>query len=141
MQGEYYTIPRFFNPSKKAFEELGFKIEVLEEEEIMGGVILPEGWNIKKNEFAILDEKGRKRARWFYKSLIYGKEEGKTELLCRYSITIIKIGTLWCGMAHDWNGEIFFEIRESDKEKVYEQVKKYLEENFPNWEDPTKYWD
>lgn len=114
-------------------------------------VTLPAGWKKVATDHSmwsnLVDEKGRKRASIFYKASFYARD-AFIRLSQRYTISSYENDEY--AIALDGKEVIHqsqpFEI--VDGRPTYEsrgqredEVKKWLDENFPEWNDPSKYWD
>lgn len=120
-------------PSYESWEETGFCFKMIDSRSCKVG--LPQDWDLKKNgrgEILISDDKGRLRAQGF----VAGKNfKGALFLFTRYFYECEDGG---------------FKIYDAEKEFAlcvyycdnYERkAEEYLDEHFPNWRDPSEYWD
>ena len=149
-------LPIKMNPSKEAFEALGFTFEEIDDD-LLCKATLPEGWTMKADEDGgywtyIYDSKGRERASYFYKGAIYDRD-AFMDLKQRYTYTYDHV------ISKDYNSPIFIYVKDkADGKIIYnagqcdqaysdeynalmDKAKEFLKNNFPEWEDPTKYWD
>lgn len=119
---------------------------------------LPQGWKKQATDHSmhsdLIDEKGRKRAGIFYKAAFYDRSAHMSAThrfrLDSYSRFPYGSGKSQ-SVALDSDGTVLFEsavYNEEDFEKSYEAIDKadaeakaWLNENWPNWEDPSAYWD
>ena len=128
---------------------------VVEDDPVFQYVELPEGWKKVGTGHSmwsdLVDDKGRKRARIFYKAAFYDRR-AHLGVNYRYGISIdyerLDKG-IAVAMAIDGGEVIFttepieFEIDDcyAAQDKAYELVKAWLDENYPEWESATAYWD
>jgi hypothetical protein len=132
---------------------------------------LPEGWKKKPLEHSmwseLVDDKGRTRARIFYKAAFYDRE-AHIGIVPRFVCTTEPV----CGYEADWE-----EVQESDihavvkdcgkivwkskpvapspeagstredwdafderKKRILDEARSWLGEHYPNWEDPLEHW-
>lgn len=148
------NLPIRMIPSKEAFEALGFIFEDIDDD-ILCKATLPKGWKLKasENEYGtdLIDEKGRKRGSSFYKGAFYDRN-GHMNLSQRFNIAYNATNPeKWEGpytvLVKDADGTILFTA--GKYEKIYsdeycalmDQAEEYLRTNYPEWKDPTKYWD
>lgn len=132
----------------KPFQRLGFTFDSSNDETCK--VKLPEGWHIVSNQTSsiILDNKNRRR---IFSRMGFFSKKNDVKLLTRYRVDSKRI-------ANDRFSPILVYVSDSDGNMVkgidlcgtyhsedYNQLVKkaenYLDENFPNWRDPDKYWD
>lgn len=129
--------------------------EVVQGDDLFQYVNLPQGWTKSSTGHSmhndLLDDKGRKRAGIFYKAAFYDR---RADLNCvrRFGVELdydqldqgIAIATVTDGGNTIFTTEpISFAESEkrSSQEKVVEQAKSYLDENYPDWESASAYWD
>ena len=149
-----YRLPMEMNPSKEAFESFGFTFEDIGDD-VLCKATLPDGWKLKADGGGywtyLIDEKGRKRGSCFYKGASYDRN-GYMYLSRRFLITYDaadpkKRQGPYNVSVKDADGTILFTAGKCDKTDSYEYeeliklAKEYLRTNYPEWEDPTKYWD
>ena len=145
----------FFFPSKEDFESLGFIFHGIGDN-VRSQVTLPEGWTVRSSELGIpfffdfidfIDEKGRLRA-FGYRGAFFGLLGcGSMQLYPRFTIAEKKkfFGP-YTIYVKDFDGTCIFEAGKTFLEflhykKIYKKAEDYLNTNFPDWKDPTKYWD
>ncbi len=146
-------LPRDMRPNKEAFEAIGFKFEDIEDD-VLYQATLPEGWTLKSDGgywTYLIDEKGRERGSYFYKGALYDRN-GHMNLTQRFHATYehldpddwkspIKI------FVKDTDGTILFEAGQCDEaysdeyNELMSKATDYLNTNYPEWEDASKYWD
>lgn len=122
-------------------------------------VTLPAGWQKVATSHSmwsdLVDEKGRKRASIFYKAAFYDRDAFlRTE--CRFGIgmdydrsdkgVIVKFVTdgdtkVFTTSEHPYTGEQYREDYKVQDRAATDEVDAWLEENYPNWEDASAYWD
>lgn len=112
---------------------------------------LPHGWTKRATDHAmwsdILDDRGRIRLRVFYKAAFYDRKAHMSGVK-RYMIDSAHSDgyeTRWvtltdCGASfRTWPARGPQEWDAQDRDEA--EAKAYLDEHFPDWEDPSKYWD
>jgi len=146
-------LPKKMNPSKEAFESLGFTFEDIGDD-VLYKATLPDGWELNSDDgywTYLIDEKGRERGSYFYKGAFYDRS-GHMNLSQRFHATYDAADPeTWKGpytiSVKDADDSIIFTAGKCERthsaeyEKLMEQAKDYLRTNYPEWEDPTKYWD
>ena len=149
-------LPKDLDPEKEIFESLGF-IFTDSDNPLLYQATLPLGWTICKDEkkrICIKDEKERIR--------VQVRSNPSTlclDLLTRYQITEFydKKKESFVISILDWNKKKLFSTRGHCPERLrpekggWERTSEYcairdeylefVENNFPDWRDPTKYWD
>ena len=149
-------LPRDMKPSKDVFEALGFIFEDIGDD-IMYQATLPEGWKLDSTEgehwTIIIDEKGRKRGCFFYKDAFYNSSrDGLMRLNQRFYITYDHIDRrnsnspiIVC--VKDSEEKVLFnagqcnEAYSDEYEELMNKATEYLEINYPEWQNPSKYWN
>ncbi len=153
---------RKMRPSREAWEKLGFVFSDIEGDDVLCNAVLPEGWSIKATDHSmwnnIYDEKGNERGSMFYKAAFYDRD-AHMNLERRYHIcTVDKDGDSNIVEVYFGNSkEKLFVAGElehnpdapsAERRKFYDEEEKlrelaieYANENYPEWEDPTAYWD
>ena len=148
-------LPKKMNPSKEAFEAIGFVFEDIDDD-VLCKANLPDGWKLKHEEgdgywTTLIDEKCRKRGNSFYKGAFYDRE-GLMNLHRRFHVSE-DVADL-----ENWNGPYTISVKDADGtvlytagkcDKIYSKeyyelmtlAKEYLDTNYPEWKEPTKYWD
>lgn len=150
---ETWLLPKDMKTDEEFFRKLGFSFEK-NGDDILQKVTLPIGWTAKKkNMFStvLYDQKGRKRARAFYAKnwVVY---EGNLALYRRYSVKEIfgsmeEIFRPFTVAVTDYDNSILFVAGQcmykgsEEYDTLMGKAKNFLKENFPEWENPTKYWD
>lgn len=147
---------------KTLFEKAG----VVFHDEVVDGIFqrvtLPAGWKKVATDHSmwskLVDDKGRERASIFYKAAFYDRS-AHIGLNCRY------------GVRQDYDrdeaGEIVFQVRDGEtsifesvlkptfdrktdegrrawyeaREQPQAEATRWLEAHYPNWQDPSAYWD
>jgi hypothetical protein len=146
-------LPKDMRPNKEAYESLGFTFEDIGDN-VLCQATLPNGWTLRSDGgywTYLIDEKGRERGSYFYKGAFYDRS-GHMNLSQRFRITYDNIGPEdWKSpvkvSAKDADGTIIFEAGQCDKvyseeyDNLMSKATEYLATNYPDWEDPTKYWD
>lgn len=145
---------------RKKLEDLGFVFGEAQDD-IFTYVQFPEGWTKKPTGHSmwsdLLDDKGRKRASIFYKAAFYDRN-AHMSLNCKISYSRV--------MEHHDNyvpngikyfvtdGEsVLYETQLALVEQMYEgdywdlesaaekNAREWVEKNYPDYRDPTAYWD
>lgn len=142
-------LPTVMNPQQESFKNLGFTLKNIEDENLCLAT-LPAGWKSVANDgpwMFLIDEKGRKRVSYaYYKSescmklhnslIIYSKSLSDN-CSCPSEVFVKN---------HATNKILFvagqFEAGDLEAfERLVISASKYLDEHYPDWKDPTKYWD
>ncbi len=139
-------LPKNMSPSKKAFETLGFKFKECEDE-LMYSATLPKGWKyiIGTGYYGkILDDQGRSRVTTFYKALPYDRDANMS-LKRSIKIEIISVTSDLTTITITKAGKTLKQVgtasSPAEVDRLIEKAKAFLNQNFPEWNDPTKYWD
>ncbi len=147
-------------PSREMFEKLGFTFEEIEGDRVLVNATLPEGWSLEPTNSSywtdILDDKGRRRAYMFYKAAFYDRD-AHMDLSRRYSvhedelegdIREIYFGApdekLFVAGSVHYSWEMPREERVvayDEKEALIAAAEAWGKENYPEYYDPTAYWD
>lgn len=150
-KGKMY-LPKRMEPNQAAFEKVGFVFKDIGHR-VFYEVVLPEGW--KYDGWDIKDQHGIIRV-WIKVNSNLDYQDGRMKLYVRYHIdeewfkdkssqvykTIQVVvqdrqnddSVIWTA------GECDFQAT-AEQEQFYQEAKKYLKENFPDYEDPTEYWE
>jgi hypothetical protein len=136
--------------TKEPFEKIGF-IFGEEADDIFVNCKLPEGWTRKGTDHnmwsEICDEKERVRVNVFYKAAFYDR---KAHMSLKDFITVDRNREdNWEGKGEDYlfigtvkaGGDVVFETGPIEYDEAYNKAKSWAKENYPDYEDPTKYWD
>lgn len=146
-------LPKIMTPNQETFEALGFTFKDVGDN-VLFKATLPTGWTLKAEcgyWTDIFDEKGRKRGNSFYKGAFYDRN-GQMSLSTRFHIESSPADKKhWMGpftiFVQDADGSVVFsagKCRYFETDEYYQlidEAKQYLHENYPDWENPTKYWD
>lgn len=151
--------------TKQIYTKMGIVI-IDEYDDLFWNVELPKGWEIKATNHSmwndLFDDKGRKRATFFYKAALYDRDSF-INFNTRFSISVSHIADInssgyeiwgksdYQGIVKDSEKIIFSTERVSptgnyvdDKiiqHKLREQLLEYMNEHYPNYEDILSYWD
>ena len=154
-----------FDHTKMQYENMGLVIED-SRDDLFWNVTLPDGWKIKATDHfmwnELLDDKGRKRASFFYKAAFYDRD-AFINFECRYGYKIspfdnyesdatyeerrIKPWTVYitdCGESILELGSLTASTMEEkwqNDDKLIDLAKEYLNEHYPNWKNVNAYWD
>lgn len=114
--------------------------------------VFPVGWNLKPTDHSmwsdLIDDKGRKRAAVFYKAAFYD-QQAFIRLERRYWVDgYVQCGESQLAVAVMDGASILRSFGAYDKdngwdrkESLVESATKWLEQNYPQWNDVTAYWD
>lgn len=152
------------NYTKEQYEKMGIKI-IEECDDLFWTVALPEGWEIKATDHTmwneLIDNKGRKRANFFYKAAFYDRD-AFINFSTRFQVGVGHIAD--AGEEYDiWvNSDYQGTVKDGDKviyatacvpttgsytgdDKVQEELraklKIFMQEHYPDYEDIHAYWD
>lgn len=150
--------------TKQQYERMGITI-VEEYDDLFWNVTLPEGWEIKATDHSmwnnLFDDKGRKRANFFYKAAFYDRD-AFINFDTRFHVGVDHVADagsdyeVW--KVSDYQGtvkdgeEVIFSTEcvavtgsydgdDKVKDVLREQLEHYMKENYPNYEDINAYWD
>lgn len=157
------------NPSKEAFESVGFEFSDSDDPNTFE-VKLPDGWRASKcigwdvrHYHNIYDEKNRRRVWYLYGVSPFGGSYGHSKLLCRYNVQDKFVDERECEYYDDADMMVTyisdralsggddclceigkFKFDEDDLESSKDLFLKacaFLDENYPDWQNPLAYWD
>ena len=152
------TIPAKMNEeTKKALTKSGVKFgELVEDDPLFQYVELPEGWTkrpIDRLWTDLLDSRGQVRARLMYKAAFYDRK-ARTSANLRFRFgTDYESAERGVVISHVRKGnEIVFSSDEyhvdpesrdqyAAMDKADKQCRQWLEKNYPDYLDPSAYWD
>lgn len=150
--------------TKQQYERIGITI-IEEYDDLFWNVTLPEGWEIKATDHSmwnnLFDDKGRKRANFFYKAAFYDRD-AFINFDTRFHVGVDHVADagsdyeVW--KVSDYQGtvkdgeEVIFRTEcmpvtgsyDGDnkvKDTLREQLERYMKENYPNYEDINAYWE
>ena len=144
------VVPRNVHPSISCLKELGFTFDSSNNGAYV--VNLPDGWSTLSSNHhssAFFDDKNRKRGFFFFDFCSTSKKD-TVELLPRYHVESKRIadrfGPLLVYIADSDGNQIkVIGLCGTDNSEEYfqrvHQAEDYLDETFPDWRDPNKYWD
>ena len=150
-------LPKKMYGKEYAFIALGFKFENADFENVYKAT-LPIGWTIIDTPtlaFSIYDEKKRLRATGEVSSIFTGmglerryntseqydnEKKSFTVSVIDWDKTVLFTSTLPCPVRLTRVPGLGYE-RTKEYEAIIAEAKAYLATHFPEWEDPTKYWD
>lgn len=145
---------------KKILESFGVVFgDEVEDDPMFQYVTLPEGWKREGTGHSmhsdVLDDKGRKRIGVFYKAAFYDRS-ANMHVNRRYSYTYdyerSEAEDVHVGVAKDGE-EVIYETdplpgKKANGEEDYDSyrncqalAKAWLDEHYPEWNDPAAYWD
>ncbi len=152
-------VPKKISPNKEIFETIGFTFKEVGDDELCKA-ILPVGWHfsseIKFNGTTFttfVDEKGRERGFFSDKTIHYENDNWSSKLWTRFDVS-------WeFTNPKDWTDpvEVFVkdcakdtavftagqcdEVESEQYNQLHEKALEFLNTNYPDWENPLKYWD
>ncbi len=138
-------LPSFMIPNQEAFEKSGFIMEKLKFSHGHANVYkstLPKGWKLRKSKqehfIYFIDEKGRKRGYF---------DSDHMRLVPKYFLDWYNPFYPVTVVVRDMDNHIYLlagECEERYTEEFNQIISKavdWLNSNYPEWKDPTKYWD
>lgn len=152
--------------TRSIYEKLGIEI-LSDSDDLFYNVKLPNGWEIKPTDHHmwndLYDDKGRKRAKFFYKAAFYDRS-AFINFCTRFSVRCVPFDNYesdvsyeerevkpWYGVIYDGDKEIYRtkgEVSSDGSVKSYDIernqidiVTKRLKEEYPDWENILAYWD
>lgn len=143
-------LPKTIHPTKEAFKSLGFTFKDIDNQNFCLAT-LPVGWKSvasKENDIILIDKKARQRA-----SYLYEGNNINMRLHKRFSMQSEHINPehyqspVRLLVKDHATGEIIFIAGQCENEICTEfenlilKARNYLNEHYPGWKDPTKYWD
>ena len=150
-------LPKKIYGDYDSFIALGFQFESHAIHKELYNATLPKGWTMHEETngaFHLFDEKGRRRVSGDMSHIFMGMgldrrydiRESYNNKENRFFISVV-----------DWDGTILFtttgqcKVRLAPTETGFERTEEYkgiikeyqtfIQNNFPDWQDPTKYWD
>ncbi|SCY29454.1 hypothetical protein [Ruminococcus sp. YE282] len=151
--------------TKSQYEKMGIEI-VGDYDGLFWEVQLPEGWQVKATSHSmwneIIDNKGRKRATFFYKAAFYDRDafvnfETRFNISVEHTADYTADYDVWSksdyhGVVKDCDKIIFEtetrpyceDLFEEDKKVIKPLTKvleKYMAEHYPDYKDVNAYWD
>lgn len=151
--------------TKQQYEKMGITI-VDECDDLFWNVVLPEGWTIKATDHTmwnnLFDDKGRKRANFFYKAAFYDRD-AFINFDTRYHLRVEHVADFDTTDYEEWkksdyqgfvkDGEEIihststypatgeYKIDDKTEKALWEYLENYMKENYPDWENINAYWD
>ncbi len=155
------ALPLDLRGKKHEFEAVGFKF-LSNDDGLFQEVEFPVGWSKSPTDHSmwtdILDEKGRKRGAIFYKAAFYDRS-AHAHLSCRFHVgrdydhagpdEVIRVVDAMGLVVKsidglekiDWSGDRQKASAAYDRqEEARNELAKWLDFEFPNWNDPTLHW-
>ena len=155
------TLPtRMGEDDRKVLEQAGVVFgNQVRGDEMFTYVTLPAGWKKVPTSHSmwsdLVDDKGRRRAAMFYKAAFYDRSARLNT--CRRFNTymdydrsdngvIVKYVTdggakVFTTKEYPYTGEPYSDDYRAQDRAATDEVKAWLKEHFPNWEDASAYWD
>lgn len=151
-----YLLPKKMSPNKEAFINVGFTFEKCTLKDKIK-VYLPENWTIKEENGVLryfYDQKNRLRGEILheYKSL-YCDFKGEICLRRRFHPSYIYknknyVNSVVIVFIEDTDGKMVLKIGEcrnvfdcKEFDELMTKAKEYLNRNYPDWKNPSSYWD
>jgi hypothetical protein len=151
--------------TKSQYEKMGIKI-INDYDDLFWDVQLPSGWEIKATDHSmwneLLDDKGRKRASFFYKAAFYDRD-AFINFDTRYTIHIdhtldysevgydMWVASPFVGLVKDCGTIIYTTPIQSSSEdyserkeaecNINDKLENYMNKHYPNYKDVNAYWD
>lgn len=151
--------------TKQQYEKMGITV-VEEYDDLFWNVTLPEGWKIEATDHSmwnnLFDNKGRKRANFFYKAAFYDRD-AFINFDTRYHLRVEHVADFDTTDYEEWKKSDYRGfVKDGEKiihststypatgkyktdnktEKVlWEYLENYMKENYPDWENINAYWD
>lgn len=152
-------VPKKMGSNKEVLETIGFTFEEVGDDELCKA-ILPVGWQfsseIKFNGTTFttfVDEKGRERGFFSDTTILYENGNWSSKLCPRFNVCWEFTNPKdWSApvevFAMDYaNDTIVFaagqcnELESKEYNELERKVREFLDTNYPDWENPLKYWD
>lgn len=159
------TTANIIEYTRAKYERMGIEIvEDYDEDNLFWSVKLPEGWEIKATEHSmwneLLDDKGRRRALFFYKAAFYDRD-AFINFNTRFHVSVDHVADpasdyeVWeasdyQGTVKDGNMIIYSTTRisptgdyfkdEEVKKPLYEQLEIFMREHYPDYKNTEAYW-
>ena len=157
------TDQNLINYTREQYEKIGIEI-IDEHDDLFWNVKLPEGWEVKATDHAmwneVRDNKGRKRASFFYKAAFYDRD-AFIRFDTRYSVDATHVGDpedyeAWrmsdiIGLVKDGDTIIYsthavpatddYAKDDKIKKELYDLAEAFLKSTYPDYESIYAYWD
>ena len=159
---KYTMVAKRMRPNREVWEKLGFTFSDIPGDDVLCKAELPEGWYLEATSHSmwsnIIDEQERTRGSMFYKAAFYDRDANMS-LSSRYDVCSDYIDDNYTKIEvyfGNENEKLFVagqvctprdasrELRIAnyrEEERLRELAKKFAEENYPDWQDVTAYWD
>lgn len=152
--------------TRQQYEKMGIKI-IDDYDDLFWNVQLPEGWDIKATSHSmwneLLDDKGRKRASFFYKAAFYDRD-AFINFETRYTTCVDHIldysdvgydewrlspcighvkdcGVIIYSTAQKPSFENYLEQEKKTEKPISKELEKYMKEHYPDYKNVHAYWD
>ena len=154
-----------FEFTKAQYEKMGIKI-IDEYDDLFWNVQLPEGWEIKATSHTmwndLIDDKGRKRASFFYKAAFYDRDafinfDTRYTTCVDHTADYAEVGyEEWrksptIGHIKDCEEVIYstatkdsfddYGMQDNVEKAIQEELENYMVEHYPDYKDVNAYWD
>jgi hypothetical protein len=161
---EKITTANIIEYTRAKYERMG--IEIAEDyDDLFWSVKLPDGWEIRATDHTmwneLVDNKGRKRATFFYKAAFYDRD-AFSNFETRFHVSVDHVADpesdyeIW--EASDYQGTVKdgdviicstarvtptgdYLKDEEVKKPLYEQLEMFMKEHYPDYENTEAYWD
>ena len=158
------TTANIIEYTRAKYERMG--IEIIEEyDDLFWSVKLPEGWEIRATDHTmwneLIDNKGRKRASFFYKAAFYDRD-AFINFNTRFHVSVDHVADpesdydVW--KVSDYQGTVkdgdvvicstrcvpvtgSYEGDDKVKKPLWEELDKFMKEHWPDYENTDAYWD
>ncbi len=162
-QAEKQTLPTKLREGREPYEKLGFVFGGPTGDGIFQEVTFPAGWKKVPTDHDmwtdIVDDKGRKRGGIFYKAAFYDRS-AHADLSARFGVgrdyshewpdVIVRVFDA-AGIVdkqvsglpkEDWSGDRDVAMAAGQKQDAaIEELREWLNAEYPEWRDVTKHWD
>lgn len=144
-------MPKELRPNRASFEKIGFKFGE-DTDELFVSATLPQGWAREGSDHSmwtyIKDNQGRRRVAVFYKAAFYDRKaaaslEGRYHYGRDYSApddAPVPVGVFDCGKIIFKAGDAPRKYDPEIERDLEAKAQTWIEENYPDWADPTAYW-
>lgn len=150
--------------TRQQYEKMGIVIAE-EYDDLFWNVVLPDGWKMEATDHStwsnLLDNKGRKRANFFYKAAFYDRD-AFINFDTRYHASVEHVADAGSDYKAWKNSDYQGTVKDGDKiifstacvavtgshngddkliDSLQKELDRYMEENYPDYENIHAYWD
>lgn len=163
-KGNSYDTHSDIETIKVQYESMGIQI-IDEHDDLFWNVKLPEGWEIRATDHSmwneLFDNKGRKRASFFYKAAFYDRD-AFINFNTRFHVSVDHVADpaadydVW--KASDYQGTVkdggviiystkcvpvtgTYDGDDKVKKPLWEELESFMKEHWPDYENTDAYWD